>query len=281
MALPQIDAARARAFVLAHGNAVDAARLEGILGREQPDRAVVRALEGMQNPDGGFPAGAAAGFGLAAPGESSVAATCAVLSWLRDIPPLAGSPMAGRAVSFLRRSQQVDGSWLESWAAPDRPAQAILTARAAYTLLVMEADHPDPIVRGARWLRTALDGNLDRADSPALVLAAAVWGRLPETGPGGQAADAVYAHLRDRVLSAADLGLWLATFVELGLAARHLGLAVELLQQLSGLQEPDGGWPAPPGDGDGGRVEVTLGALRAFRGFGLTPRRPVGREEEG
>ncbi len=278
MALPQIDVARARAFVVAHGNAVDAARLEGILGRHQPDRAVVRALEGLQNPDGGFPASVLTWGGGEEPGagESSVAATCTVLAWLRDIPPLAGSPMAGRAVSFLRRSQQVDGSWLEA----DRPgipsaeahpaAQARLTALAAYTLQVMEPDHPDPIARGVKWLRAALAGGPDRACSRTLILAAALRGLPP---------DGALALLKGRTLSAGDLALWLTTYAELELPAHRLPLAVELLERLAGMQQPDGGWPAVEGGSPGGeaggsaggdrRAEATLGALRAFRGFGL------------
>lgn len=255
MTLPQIDAARAKAFVLANGGAVEVARLEGILGRDQPDRAVVRLLEERQNPDGGFPADA---------GSSSVAATCAMLRWLRDIPPLAGSPMAGRAVSFLRRSQQVDGSWIDP-GTTGAAAQAYMTARAVYTLLVAEPDHPDPIARGARWLRGALAGREGGAEAATLILSASVWGRPPGGGPGDAMADAACGALEGRALSAWDLALWLTTFVDLGLAARHLGLAVGLLDRLAGMQQPDGGWPA---EGDG-RVEVTLAALRVFRGFGL------------
>ncbi|BAD40561.1 prenyltransferase/squalene oxidase repeat-containing protein [Symbiobacterium thermophilum] len=256
MALPQIDVARAKAFVMAHGSAVDVTRLEGILGRDQPDRSVVRTLEERQNPDGGFP--------VDAPGASSVVATCTLIQWLRDIPPLAGAPMAGRAVSFVRRSQQVDGSWIDP-GTTGAAAQAYMTARAVYTLLVAEPDHPDPIARGARWLRGALEDGTDQADTETLILAAAIWSRPPGGGPGDALADAAYASLRDRALSPRELALWLTTFVDLGLAARHLGLAVGLLDRLAGLQQPDGGWPAE----DGGRVDATLGALRAFRGFGL------------
>lgn len=291
MALPQIDVARAAAFVRAHGSAVDVARLEGILGREEPDRSVVKALEGVQNRDGGFPALAvsrrgAPGLGAGAAPElavgpdqapdalpgpqetaaaSSVAATCTLLAWLRDIPPLAGSPMAGRAVSFVRRSQQVDGSWVEPGHSAGAPSPEHVTALAAYTLLVMEPEHPDPIVRSARWLRAALNGGPERADSPTLIFAAALWSRPPVGAPVDPGAEALRSLLRGRALTAGELTLWLTTFVELGLEARHLGLAVELLERLAGLQEPDGGWPAEGAH----RVEATLGALRAFRGFGL------------
>lgn len=311
MAVPQVDVARARAFVLAHGGAVDVARMEGILGRTEPDRAVVRALERLQNSDGGFPvaavargAGAALGTtaagghhegqdtiasggragarGAADSGASSIAVTCQVLAHLRDIPPLAGSPMASRAVAFLRRSQSVDGSWS---AAQEGVDPALLTASAAYTLAVLEPDHPDPIVRAARWLRRTLaDGAGDtRAEgtehsreggpgrvaalgsgsdrSAALFRAAAVWGHSGDAA----AQDSAYALLEQRDLTAPEIAGWLATFVELGLAARHFALAFRLLGRLAGLQQTDGSWPV----GEGSAVEATLAALRVFRGFRL------------
>lgn len=296
MAVPLFNVARARAFVLAHGSAVDVARLEGLLGRTEPERGVVRELEGLQNPDGGFPGGQESGgpssagqqpgdlssaeqqpdgLGAVGPqsaGPSSIAATCEVLAQLRDIPPLAGSPMASRAVAFLRRSQGVDGSWSEPGAEP-----AYLTARAAYALAVMEPDHPDPIRRAGKWLHRALAGGAEgtsadggecaAADgaesvaSPTLFLAAAVWGHTGEAG----AQDSVHALLERRELTAPELAGWLTTFAELGLAARHMALALRLLERLAGMQQPDGSWPG----GEGSSVEATLAALRVFRGLGV------------
>jgi len=308
-----VDVAGARAFVLAHGSAVDVARLEGIFGRTEPDRRVVKLLEGLQNPDGGFPITAVAG-GLeaekdsitvpdapraarddatvpggpatagktGASGESSVAATCLVLAQLRDIPPLAGSPMASRAVAFLRRSQAVDGSWSEAVAGPgsevqDWPGRVNLAAGAAYVLAVMEPDHPDPIVRSAKWLRRTLadEGehiSADRAgrtspDRPdgihgrTLSLAAAVWGHTGDRS----SQDGAYRHLERLDLAAPDLAGWLTTFVELGVSARHLGMVLRQLDRLAAMQQADGSWPG----GDGSAVEATLTALRVFRGFGL------------
>lgn len=242
-----VDVDKARAFVLAQGTARDAARLAGLFGRTQPEREVVKELERLQNPDGGFPLRQQPG------GPSSVDATCCVLAQLRDLPPLAGSPMAARAVAFLRRSQAVDGSWTE--------AGAYLTARAAYTLVVMEPTHIDPIVRAAKWLRAS--GPDLQAHSPALYLAAAVWRRV--LGPDASEPSSAYEGLAGRELSATELAGWLTTFVELGLDARWLPLVLRLLERLAALQQPDGSWPAD----EGGAVEATLQALRVFRGFAV------------
>jgi len=227
----------------------------------------VEELERLQNPDGGFPLMDRPG------GPSSVDATCYILSQLRDLPPLAGSPMASRAVAFLRRSQGVDGSWEESpeaaaasppWAqAADPRARAYLTAVAAYTLQVMDPAHADPIARASDWLRAALAGGPERAYSQTLFLAAAVWGRHLE--PGAPERDRAYDLLERRELAAPELAWWLTTFVELGLEARYLALVLRQLRRLAGMQREDGGWPAE----EGLAVESTLTALRVFRGFGL------------
>lgn len=334
MAVPQIDVARARTFVRAHGRAVDVARLEGLFGRTAPDPAVVQGLEQLQNPDGGFPRGLAVGgfpltalgsglgatggtgadvprsdgpaggpaadaAGARAEGPSSVAATCAVLAWLRDIPPLAGSPMASRAVSYLRRQQRVDGAWAEGACArtaspgpgaagpgdeptacdvEEAPLPSLgITAMAAYTLLVMDPAHEDPIARAARWLRDALAGGAEgetagpaaadaavtTAGAATLALAAAVWRRVHVAGVPDRVW--VYSPGAGRDASAGELCAVLTPLAELGLRAGDFLVALRCLEALAGMQQGEGGWPAE----DGRAVAATLDALRVFRAFGL------------
>lgn len=245
---PAADAERAREFVLAHGKARHRARVEGIFGRPEPDRAVVRELEGLQNPDGGFPLRQEAGA------PSDAAETCRILAELKDMPPLRGSPMASRAVAYLRRCQRQDGSW---------ECDLDVTAAATFALLSLDPDHRDPILRGSRWLRRELggEGALRRAGSQALCLAAAVWwGTL---GSGAGDADRAWAELAGRELTAAEIAGWLSLPLETGLPAGHVLQAVEMLHRLAALQQPDGSWP---GDDP---VETTIAALRVFRGFGI------------
>ena len=263
MQLPSlhVDGERARAFVLAHGGSREQARLEGILNGSRPDKETVKALEAVQNPDGGFPL-------FQQPGNpSSIDTTCYILAQVKDMPPLAGSPMASRAVSFLRRSQQPDGSWQESsevaaispfWTAKDDPAAtAYVTANATYTILTLAPDHMDPISRAARWLRHNV--NAEARFAQTLALTWAVRCRL------GDIDRDLFARLEQRSLDASDLAWWLSCALEVGAGGPFLLPLVQQLGKLAALQRPDGAWPAE----EGFETESTLMALRVFRGYGV------------
>ncbi|MFZ5817246.1 MAG: prenyltransferase/squalene oxidase repeat-containing protein [Bacillota bacterium] len=264
-----VDAEGARAYVLAHGGARERARLEGIFGRGEPDRAAVRELELLQNPDGGFPLMQEAGR------PSSIDTTCYLLAQMKDIPPLAGSPMASRALAFLRRTQEPDGSWVESPAVAalspiraggdDPRARAYLTALASYNLLTLEPEHQDPITRGSRWLRMELGrfGEGEKAFHQTLFLAAAVWSKV--VGPNASEKAWAYDLLSHRELEPPTLAWWLATVAEIGVEARYFGLVLRMLNRLAAMQREDGSFPAE----EGFALESTLTALRVFRGFRL------------
>jgi hypothetical protein len=265
----RVDGERARAFVLAQGGSRERARVEGIFGATGPDRQVVKALEGLQNPDGGFPLQQQAGA------PSSVDSTCYILFQLKDMPPLAGSPMATRAVSFLRRSQQTDGSWRETpevgehapfWAASGDPkAQAYLTAVATYTILTLEPEHLDPVSRAMGWLRRALVQDPTGAQyyTQTLAMSWAVFFRLA----GPKASETIWAFqaLGRRELDAPQLAWWLACALETGIGGRFLLPLAQELGKLAAMQQADGAWPAE----EGYAVESTLTALRVFRGYGV------------
>jgi hypothetical protein len=257
----------ARAYVLAHGAARDIARLEGIFGASGPPREVVKALEALQNPDGGFPAGGQAG------GPSSVDASCYILSQLKDLPPLSGSPMASRAVSFLRRMQMMDGSWQESpeaaalagpWAKPENPVAApYLTAHAVYTILTMEPEHIDPIGRGVSWLRRALAQPDQQVLTQTLAYGSAVFYKY--LGPDSHEAGWCASQAGKRTLDASELALWLSTALEVSAGGKFLVPVVRGLGALAAMQREDGAFPGEAGF----EVEATLTALRVFRGHGI------------
>lgn len=263
----RVNVEGARAYVLAHGAARDIARLEGIFGASGPPREVVKALEALQNPDGGFPSRGQAG------GPSSVDATCYVLFQLTDLPPLSGSPMASRAVSFLRRMQLVDGSWQESpeaaavaapWAKPENPAAAsYLTANALYIMLTMEPEHIDPIGRGVAWLRRALANEGQQVPSQTLACAGAVFYKY--LGPASHEAGWCASQVAKRTFDATELAWWLATALEVSAGGKFLVPVVQGLGALAAMQREDGAFPAEPGF----ELEATLTALRVFRGYGL------------
>jgi hypothetical protein len=265
----RVDAERARAYVLAHGGPREVARVDGLFGATGPNRNVVKELESLQNADGGFPGGGAQG------GPGSVDATCYILQQLKDMPPLAGSPMASRAVAFLRRTQQTDGSWRESgeaaeapwagpWAKPENAASGpYLTANAAYTILTLEPEHLDPVYRAAAWLRRAMAA--DAADLPTqtLGLAFGLYYRLH--GPRSHEAAWSFTTAMKREMTADELAWFLTCALEVSAGGKFLVPVVQGLERLAAMQQDDGAWPAEPGL----ELESTLSALRVFRGYGI------------
>lgn len=258
-----MDVERARAFVLAHGGVREAARLAGILTGERVEREVARSLEALQNPDGGFPARQEPGA------PSAIDTTCYLLGQLADLPPLGGSPMADRALAFLRRSQGRDGAWQETSAAdalvgPWAPgARTYLTAGAAFTLAVMAPGHRDPIERAVGWLRGAVgdDGGGIYPQTLAMVTALLWW-----QNPEDPLIEAVYGRLRAGRPDAGLLAWWLSGALRVGMGGRFVVPLAEDLAALAALQQPDGSWPAADG---GFPVETTLQSLRVLRGYQL------------
>lgn len=249
--VPGIDRERARAYVLAHGDMRARARLAGMLDGARPEPALVHAIEQLQQADGAFVGAGAGGVG----------STCAMLFELKDLPPLAGSPMASRAVAFLRRVQAPDGSWGSQGA-----EQVALTALATYALLVFDPGHLDPIMRGSGWLRRTLGPNGAGAASQTLACAAAIWYRV--LGPAAREVSWCFEVAKGRDMTAPDLAFWLWTALEIGVGGQFVLPLVATLSRLAALQGTDGAWGTGPGSA-ADPVETTLQALRALRGYGV------------
>lgn len=262
----KIDLEGARAFVLAHSSELGKARLAGILESTRPPKEVVKALEGFQRPDGGFPRGWASGA-ASNDAPSSIDATCFLLEQLRDLPPLTGSPMASRALSYLRRMQNRDGSWMEAGAPwlEGEEGTAYLTANCTFNLLSLDPTNRDPVNWGLKWLER-YEGPCDfhpsflgwataclhaGTESP---LAVRHWERLQTV---------LEREGTETSLAADDLDWLLANALAAGIGGRYLVPLARLLQTLAKRQQADGGWPG------GDRVHATLMALRVLRGYAL------------
>lgn len=258
----QLNVDRARAYVLAHGGLRDQARAQAILAGARPPKEVVSELERLQNGDGGFPLLQQTGA------PSAVDTTCFLLAQLRDLPPLGGSPMASRALAFLRRMQSPDGSWSEPeavqpqappWSRASHPEpRPYLTANAAWTVALMDPDHLDPVRRAADWLRRGLAEWLPGAQSQTRALAGAVFARMGWREPAKTCLGLSPADLHGRVW-------WLTALLEAEVGGAYLPPALGALADLAAAQAEDGAWPAEPGL----TAESTLMALRIFKGYGL------------
>lgn len=284
-----VDLDAAIGYVVAHGDAVDRARLAWLRSGIAPPPDVLDKVELGSALGGGWPA-------FWGGDVASVDATCFRLGELDDLGAL-DRPAARRALEWLASTQQPDGMWEEDgslagvappWAQPgDEEARLYLTTNAAFWLVVggpseeerkaaQEAaydnygnygagrdtsEHTTRIVRAAEAFRASL-----RPDGSWPSFLVAGWlgcAVLYHLGWFYESAQ-IQVALAERVpeMSAADTaGLYSAL--------RRIGMSDEdsLLRaarwRLSETQRTDGCWESD--DGDQFNVHTTLKALRALR----------------
>jgi hypothetical protein len=272
-----VDLDAAIGFVVAHGDAVDRARLGYLRTGALPDPAVIETAESGQLTEAGWP-------GQAGDQVASVDATCFRFAELDDLGAL-GRPAARQAMDWLAVTQRADGTWEEDpaladtappWAAPGIPeARLYLTSNAAFWLsaggLAARPGGPRDARVGGSYAGAVAKAAAVIADSLAedgtwpsyLVtgwLTVAVLygqGRLAES-------TSVQQVLTRRLADIPPAGVaWLAA------ALRRLGvpdldaLPVAARRRLAATQRSDGSWPSD--DGDPFVVHTTLTAIRACR----------------
>ncbi|WP_088952030.1 prenyltransferase/squalene oxidase repeat-containing protein [Micromonospora zamorensis] len=272
-----VDLEAAIGFVVAHGDAVERARLSWLRNGTAVPPELLETAEIGQSPDGGWPAT----WGGA---MASIDATCFRLAELDDLGAL-GRPAARRALDWLASRQQADGSWDEDasladsapeWARPGDPEAGFLQsanagfwltvagldARAsgpldhrvggAYAGVVQAAAHslaarlrPDgswPSYLAAGWLSAAVLHRQEMFQESAriqVVLAE----RMPKMSPGDVA--------------------WLASTLRRAGIDPQDWIMVRALRRLTETQRSDGGWESD--DGHQFDVHATLSAIRAAR----------------
>ncbi|PZF94787.1 prenyltransferase/squalene oxidase repeat-containing protein [Micromonospora deserti] len=264
-------------FVVAHGDAVDRARLSRLRTGAPAPPELLDAAEVGQAPDGGWPAV----WG----GEvASVDATCFRLSELDDLGAL-GRPAARRALDWLAARQLPDGGWDEDpalasfapeWARPGDPEAAFYqTANAGFWLTVAGLD-----ARAAGPLDHRVGGAYAGVVHAAAQSLAA---RLPSDGtwpsflPAGWLSAAVLHRqemfhesariqvaLVERIpeMSPANVAWLAATLRRAGIDEQDWSL-VRARRRLAETQRSDGGWESD--DGHQFDVHTTLTAIRACR----------------
>ncbi|WP_349880248.1 hypothetical protein ABIH81_11395 [Micromonospora sp. HUAS YX12] len=280
-----VDLDAAIGFVVAHGDAVDRARLSRLRSGAPVPPDVLDAAEAGQAPGGGWPA--------VLDGEvASVDATCFRLAELDDLGAL-GRPAARHALDWLAARQLPDGGWDEDpslaglapeWAIPGDPeARLYQTASAGFWLTVAGLD-----ARAAGPLDHRVGGayaGVVQAAAQALAAQLAPDGSWPSFLPAGWLAAAVLhrqqmyyesariqAVLADRVprMSPADVA-WLAATLRRVDVGEEQWLLVSARRRLAETQRSDGGWDSD--DGHQFDVHTTLRAIRACRPN--TPEAPV------
>ncbi|MEU7928482.1 prenyltransferase/squalene oxidase repeat-containing protein [Micromonospora sp. NPDC049107] len=272
-----VDLEAAIGFVVAHGDAVERARLSWLRNGTPAPPELLDAAEVGQSPDGGWPAT----WG----GEvASVDATCFRLGELDDLGAL-GRPAARRALDWLASRQQPDGGWDEDlslagsapeWARPGDPeAKLFLTANAGFWLTVAGLD-----ARASGPLDHRVGGayaGVVQAAAQSIVARLRPDGTWPSFLAAGWLSAAVL-HRQDMfqesariqvvlaermaAMSAGDVAWLAATLRRVGIDS-HDWVMVRALRRLGETQRSDGGWESD--DGHQFDVHSTLSAIRACR----------------
>ena len=251
-------------FVLNEGNLIEIARVRFVLYGEPPMDEAIALLLGDQLDDGGFSPSWA-------PGYSSLDATCFRLAQAEQMgldPALL--PQIDRALDFIKRLQNRDGSWMEEpevtevappWVKPgDAAATMYLTSNCAYvTSIYRGTDNTSRLGSGYLQLRMAPDGKFPSFWHTHW-LAAALWQKLGETKPR----DVVlrYLALNLNQLHTSNLAAMLNAFYVAGMKP-STALIYEAAKALERQQNQYGVWG---GETDPDRdINTTIEALRSLK----------------
>lgn len=258
-------------FVRSHGNPIELARMATIVWGRVPGQAAVDGLVRMQDADGGFR--------YWAPGVGNICDTAYILQWLDDLG-MHGHPISEAACQFLLKRQQEDGGWDEvaavkelcapEWMTPGKIATRVwLTAFCAHVLVRFGRAEAEGTTCPADFLLAHMDasGRLEGYFR-------ATWIALPMLAfhPGRESEPFVRAiGLVEREYSpgwdGAYLGWFLRCLRDADLPRQH-ALVDRSLRDLGSKQRPDGSWDPEEGEGEAGRVNSTITALRALAQYG-------------
>jgi hypothetical protein len=282
-----VDLDAAIGYVVAHGDAVDRARLAWLRSGIAPPPDVLDKVELGSTAEGGWPA-------FWGGDVASVDATCFRLGELDDLGALE-RPAARRALSWLAATQRPDGMWEEDaslagvappWAQPgDEEAKLYLTTNAAFWLVVGGPSEEERRAARETEFDRYLGGGRDNSEHAARIVRAAEafraalrpdgsWPSFLITGWLGCAvlyhlgwfyeSAQIQVALAERVpaMSAGDTASLYAALRRIGMSDED-SLLRAARRRLAETQRSDGGWESD--DGDQFNVHTTLKALRALR----------------
>jgi hypothetical protein len=259
-----VDIDAAVGYVVAHGDAVDRARLSFLRTGATPADDIFQHVEAGQTSTGGWPAQWGGDV-------ASIDATCFRLAELADLDGLARRA-GSRALEWLVARQRLDGFWEEDallardappWAMPGEPeARFYLTASAGYWLGVADPERYEvSLTRAAAALRDGLDSD---GAWPGFLVSGWLAGAVLHLTEYFYEAARIFTVLGQRVstMEAEDTASMATALRRVGIPPDDR-LLVAARQRLSETQRRDGGWGR--GEARAFDVHATLTALRALR----------------
>ena len=240
-----VDFEKAKKLVDEHGKEVEKRRLDYVLGLTDDTTLVVKYLEDLQLPQGGFPY-------KGEPGNPyCLSKTSALMKVMAELE-LGRTPLVQRTITFLATNQYSDGRWnqnpellkfdLPFWNRPDDEHTQLwhTGALADHMIRLGYRDHPG-IKRAADFiLRYRKTDGVFQGFRHSTWLAVAVLGALrgPEDPLVQKTVDAL-THFKD--WDTGDL-TWALDCLYWGGIAADDSLVTKLLDELESIQEPDGCW---------------------------------------
>jgi hypothetical protein len=240
-----VDFEKAKKLVDEHGKEVEKCRLDYVLGLTDDTTPVVKYLESIQLPQGGFP------YKGEPDNPYCLSKTSALMKVMAELD-LGETPLVQRTIAFLTTIQFSDGRWnqnpellkydLPYWNRPeDEHTQIWHTgALADHMIRLGYRDHPG-IKRAADFLLRYrnTDGTF-QGFRHSTWLAIAVLGAL--RGPDDPLVQkSIDALVQFKDWDAVDLA-WALDCLYWGGISGNSSLVIKLLDKLESFQEPDGSW---------------------------------------
>lgn len=265
-----MDLQKAIAFIKLNGNLIERARVSSILWGEVPSKEVLKEVEKLQKPDGGF--------AYWCPQVSNICDTAYILQWLDDLKSYRNK-IADRACRFLLDRQYEDGGWDEveevgRYSSPEWMIPGRLTTR---TWLTGFCSHV--LIRfgyaEAPGTRCPTDFLLSHCDAVGRIRGylRATWISLPmlalHPGPQSEAyhkALSVVEENYSEEWAGAHIAWLLRCLKDAHVPPDH-PLVNRAITHLESKQRLDGSWEPEPGEGEKHAVNATIAVLGSLHAY--------------
>ncbi|MDH5448784.1 MAG: terpene cyclase/mutase family protein [Candidatus Bathyarchaeota archaeon] len=258
-------------FIQEHGNTIDRYRINYLLNERHNDEIPLKNLRSIQNKDGGFP------YNLEKDKHSSVSETCSTLNLIRELD-LKESNVCKKAIQFLFKTQQQNGSWDENlriaeykpppWDTPAKPeTRTWLTAEVANKLIQLGYHNSEYVRKAAKFLMQNRDKNGKVAGYRiATWITISVFAQLEgiENEIVQKSMKLVEEWLQEEEIDASFLNWYLECLHDAKIPRNH-PLVQICLEKLVKLQQKNGSWTSV--DGERYIVPTTITALKLLRDF--------------
>ncbi len=261
----------ALSYIQKHGNQIDKYRANYLLKEERNDQIPLKHFGLIQNKDGGFP------YNLEKGKRSNMSQTCSTLNILKELN-LQDSNICKKAIQFLFKTQQKNGSWDENpktieynpppWGTPGKlETKTWITAEVASNLIKLGYKNSEQVRKAARFLKNNQDekGKIT-GYRIATWIALSVFAQLEgiENKMVQKSLKLVEEWLKEEETDASFLNWYIICLHDAKISHTH-PLFQECLKRLAKTQRENGSWTSV--DGKVHIIPTTITALKLLKDF--------------